>query len=134
MTDPRCNPSVVRMIEALGGVVHVVHESDKNGGFLGSRIDYIRELRAVDPRHVWLNQYRNPNNWRAHHRRTAPAIAQRFPDLDVLFVGAWTTGTLMGCARYFKQHRPGVRIVAVDGEGSVSFGGVPRRRMIPRLR
>jgi cysteine synthase len=51
----------------------------------------------------------------------------------VLFVGAGTTGTLMGCARYLKEwHRP-VRIVAVDTVGSVTFGGPPSRRMIPGL-
>jgi cysteine synthase A len=82
---------------------------------------------------VWLDQYNNPNNWKAHHRRTAPAIARQFPRLDVLFVGAGTTGTLMGCARYFRAwHRP-VRIVAIDTVGSVSFGGTFGRRMIPGL-
>ena len=40
----------------------------------------------------------------------------------MLFVGAGTTGTLMGCARYFREwHRP-VRVVAVDSVGSVTFG------------
>ncbi|MBV9313340.1 MAG: pyridoxal-phosphate dependent enzyme, partial [Pseudonocardia sp.] len=86
-----------------------------------------------DERYVWLNQYANPNNWRAHYGTTAPAIARQFPRLDVLFVGAGTTGTLMGCARYFRQwHRP-VRIVAVDSVGSVTFGGSSGRRMIPGL-
>jgi cysteine synthase A len=44
---------------------------------------------------VWLDQYTNPHNKKAHHRTTAPAIARQFPRLDVLFVGAGTTGTLM---------------------------------------
>ena len=82
---------------------------------------------------MWLNQYENENNWQAHHRHTAPAIARQFPDLDVLFVGAGTTGTLMGCARWFREHRPSVRIVAVDVVGSVSFGGPSSTRMIPGL-
>ena len=51
----------------------------------------------------------------------------------MLFVGAGTTGTLMGCARHFREwHRP-VRVVAVDSVGSVTFGGSPGRRMIPGL-
>ena len=94
--------------------MHIITEPDPAGGFLGARIDYVRALCASDDRYVWLNQYTNPSNWRAHYRTTAPAIARQFPQLDVLFVGAGTTGTLMGCARYFRQwHRP-VRIVAVD--------------------
>jgi cysteine synthase len=51
----------------------------------------------------------------------------------MLFVGAGTTGTLMGCARYFKEHHPSVCIVAVDSVGSVSFGTPAARRMIPGL-
>jgi N-(2-amino-2-carboxyethyl)-L-glutamate synthase len=133
VTDSRCNLSTKRLMEALGSQVHTIVEPDAKSGFLGARIDYVRTLCASDPRYVWLNQYTNPNNWKAHYRTTAPAIARQFPQLDVLFVGAGTTGTLMGCARYFRQwHRP-VRIVAVDSVGSVTFGGAPGRRMIPGL-
>ena len=105
----------------------------RSSGFVGARIGYVRALCASDDRYVWLNQYANPGNWISHYRRTAPAIAHQFPKLDVLFVGAGTTGTLMGCARYFREwHRP-VRIVAVDTVGSVTFGTAPGPRMIPGL-
>jgi N-(2-amino-2-carboxyethyl)-L-glutamate synthase len=133
VTDSRCNLSTRRLMEALGSRVHIISEPDAVGGFLGARIDYVRAMCASDDRYVWLNQYTNPGNWQAHYRTTAPAIARQFPLLDVLFVGAGTTGTLMGCARFFKEwHRP-VRIVAVDSVGSVTFGGAPGRRMIPGL-
>ena len=133
VTDARCNASTVRLMEALGSQVQVIGEPASNGGFLAARINYVRALCDSDDRYVWLNQYSNPGNWQAHYRTTAPAIAHQFPDLDVLFVGAGTTGTLMGCARYFRQWHPQVRIVAVDAVGSVTFGGPPSRRMIPGL-
>ncbi|MFE5402552.1 2,3-diaminopropionate biosynthesis protein SbnA [Streptomyces sp. NPDC056580] len=133
VTDARCNLSTRLLMEALGSQVHVVADPDANGGFLGTRLDYVRSLCESDDRYVWLSQYTNPGNWRAHYRTTGPEIASHFPRLDVLFVGAGTTGTLMGCARFFRQwHRP-VRIVAVDSVGSVAFGGEPGRRMIPGL-
>ncbi|MGW4889928.1 2,3-diaminopropionate biosynthesis protein SbnA [Streptomyces murinus] len=133
VTDSRCNLSTRLLMEALGSEVHVIADQDSNGGFLGTRIEYVRQLCASDERYVWLSQYTNAGNWRAHYRTTAPEIAQQFPDLDVVFIGAGTTGTLMGCARWFRQwHRP-VRIVAVDSVGSVAFGGEPGRRMIPGL-
>jgi cysteine synthase A len=133
VTDSRCNLSTRRLMEALGSQVHTIVEPDATGGFLGARLDYVRALCASDPRYVWLNQYTNPNNWKAHYRTTAPAIARQFPRLDVLFVGTGTTGTLMGCARYFRKWQRPVRIVAVDSVGSVTFGGAPGRRMIPGL-
>src|SRR3954453_17612365 len=133
VTDSRCNLSTRRLMEALGSQVHVVSEPAPVGGLLGARLDHVRSLLASDERYVWLNQYTNPGNWRAHYQRTAPALPPAFPRLDVLFVGAGTTGPLMGCARFFREwHRP-VRIVAVDAVGSVTFGGAPGRRMIPGL-
>ncbi|WP_051338253.1 2,3-diaminopropionate biosynthesis protein SbnA [Streptomyces flavidovirens] len=132
VTDSRCNLATRLMMEALGSQVHVIAAQNERG-FLGARLDYVRALCDLDDRYVWLSQYTNPSNWKAHYRRTAPEIARGFPRLDVLFIGAGTTGTLMGCARYFQEwHRP-VRIVAIDSVGSVSFGGPPGRRMIPGL-
>jgi cysteine synthase A len=134
VTDFRCNLSTRQLMETLGSQVDIITaDPDAIGGLLGARLDYVRALCASDDRYVWLNQYTNPGNGMAHYRTTAPAIARQFPRLDVLFVGAGTTGTLMGCARYFWEwHRP-VRIVAVDSVGSVTFGGAPGRRSIPGL-
>jgi N-(2-amino-2-carboxyethyl)-L-glutamate synthase len=133
VTDSRCNLSTRRLMEALGSHVHIIAEPDPVGGFLGARIDFVRALCASDDRYVWVNQYANPGNWTAHYRTTAPAIARQFPQLDVLFVGAGTTGTLMGCARWFREWHRRVEVVAVDSVGSVTFGGPPGRRMIPGL-
>ncbi|MFF7296301.1 2,3-diaminopropionate biosynthesis protein SbnA [Streptomyces sp. NPDC008265] len=133
VTDSRCNLQTRLLMEALGSQVVVVTDPSPTGGLLGARIEHVRALCASGDRYVWLNQYTNPNNQLAHYRSTAPAIARAFPDLDVLFVGAGTTGTLMGCARFFRAwHRP-VRVVAVDTEGSATFGQAPGRRMIPGL-
>jgi N-(2-amino-2-carboxyethyl)-L-glutamate synthase len=133
VTDSRCNLSTRRLMQAFGSRVHIITEPDPVGGLLGARINYVRSLCASDDRYVWLNQYSNPQNWKAHYRSTAPAIARQFPQLDVLFVGAGTCGTLMGCARYFREWHRRVHVVAVETVGSVTFGGPPGRRMIPGL-
>jgi cysteine synthase A len=135
VTDSRCNRSIMRYMQALGARVHIITHAaaDSDGGLLGARISYVRALCASDQRYVWLNQYTNPGNPNAHFRTTAPAIARDFPQLDVLFIGAGTTGTLMGCARYLREGPRRVHVVAVDSVGSVTFGGPAARRMIPGL-
>jgi cysteine synthase A len=133
VTDSRCNLQTRLLMEAMGAEVHLVTEPDPIGGLLAARMNHVRALCAADPRHVWLNQYTNDDAWRAHYRTTGPAIARQFPELDVLFVGAGTTGTLMGCARYFRHRHPSVRVVAVDPVGSVSFGTPSAPRNIPGL-
>jgi cysteine synthase A len=99
---------------------------------LGARMDYVA-AQVSDKGYIWLNQYTNPNAWKAHYNTTGPDIADEFADVDVVFVGAGTTGTLMGVARYFADHHPQVRVVAVDAVGSVTFGGPAATRLIPGL-
>jgi len=133
VTDDRCNSSALRTMKALGARVHVVTEPLLDGGLLGARLALVRTMCAMDEKYVWLDQYRSAANWQAHFRATAPAIVREFPELDVLFVGAGTTGTLMGCARFLRQRRRPVRIIAVDAVGSVTFGGPSRHRCLPGL-
>ncbi len=131
--DSRTTLVARQLMQNLGAEVHVVTEPHPTEGLLGARLRVVRELCASGDGHVWLNQYVNPANWGAHYRTTGPEILDGFPDLDVLFVGAGTTGTLMGCARYLREAKPGVRIVAVDSVGSVTFGTPSGPRMIPGL-
>ncbi|MFE9139202.1 2,3-diaminopropionate biosynthesis protein SbnA [Streptomyces sp. NPDC007355] len=131
ITDSRCTQASRRLMQRLGADVRVVSRPHPERGLLGARLDLVRRLCEEHDDYHWLNQYANTGNWTAHYQSTAPQIAKAFPDLDVLFVGAGTTGTLMGCARFFREHNPAVTIVAVDAAGSVTFGGEPAPRLIP---
>lgn len=133
VTDPNANAAILRGIKAYGGQVVLVDQRDANDGYVATRVAEIRRRLDADPRLVWLDQYANPANARAHARLTAREILDRFDRLDWLFVGVGTGGTLMGCAEVLAQERPQTRIVAVDPVGSVSFGGTPGRRMIPGI-
>lgn len=139
VTDNRCNLATRQLMETLGARVHIITEPHPTTGMLGARMDYVR-TQVNDHGYVWLNQYTNPNAWKAHYTTTGPDIAAEFTnpttgelDIDVVFVGAGTTGTLMGVARYFADHHPQVRVVAVDAAGSVTFGGEAKTRHIPGL-
>ncbi|MFD8546245.1 2,3-diaminopropionate biosynthesis protein SbnA [Streptomyces sp. NPDC059649] len=133
VTDSRCTLGARQLMQALGSEVHVITTPDPVDGLLGARLAHVRELCAGNEDFLWLNQYANPDNGQAHYDTTGPEILRAFPDLSVLFVGAGTTGTLMGCARYLRDHKPSARVVAVDAAGSVTFGGPARTRMIPGL-
>ncbi|KEF07887.1 MULTISPECIES: 2,3-diaminopropionate biosynthesis protein SbnA [Streptomyces] len=133
VTDSRCTLANRQRMENLGAQVRIITEPDPESGLLGARIRLVQELCASDAGYAWLNQYANLGNWMSHYRTTGPEIAAQFPDLDVLFIGAGTTGTLMGCARYFRENQPSVTVVAVDSVGSVTFGTPAAPRMIPGL-
>ncbi|MDD0972510.1 2,3-diaminopropionate biosynthesis protein SbnA [Pseudomonas fontis] len=133
VSDPNISPQTAKLIEAYGARLMLVNQRDRNGGFLGSRIELIERLLDEDPQLVWTNQYGNINNVEAHYLSTAPAILRQFAQPDYVFVGAGTTGTLGGVSRYLRQHSPRTRIVAVDSVGSVTFGQPSGPRHIPGL-
>ncbi|WP_133903320.1 2,3-diaminopropionate biosynthesis protein SbnA [Actinophytocola oryzae] len=133
VTDPKANPQPVKMMRALGAEVVVVGRHDEHGGYLSSRIDYITTRLSYEPDLHWLNQYANPSGPGAHRDRTGRAILDHVPDVGHVFVAAGTTGTLMGCAAYLREHSPGTRVVAVDVEGSAIFGHPEGPRHIPGM-
>lgn len=131
--DPNVSQSNLKLMKALGTVIVQVDAKDDNGGYLGTRIAYVQQAIAADPNCLWLNQYSNPANPETHARTTATSIFNSFTRVNYLFVGAGTTGTLMGCVDFFKKHSPYTKIVAVDSLGSVTFGGPAGKRHIPGL-
>jgi N-(2-amino-2-carboxyethyl)-L-glutamate synthase len=133
VTDPNCKRQDVALIRATGATVDIVRTKDENGSYLGARKERVKELCARNPNHVWLNQYESQANVQAHRDTTAVSIDHEFPELDVLFVGVGTGGTLMGCVEYFSERGRDSRIVAVDSVGSVNFGGKPGPRYIAGL-
>lgn len=133
VVDPNTSAHSIKIMKAFGANVVVVERLDSNGGYLGTRIGYIRDLLERDRRYVWLNQYENPNNPAIHARMTARSISEAFERVDYLFVGTGTSGTLMGCVRHFRDRSPHTRIVAVDSIGSVTFGLPAGKRYIPGL-
>ena len=133
VSDPNLSPQTHKLMLAYGAQVVIVTEHDRNGGFLGTRIAYIRHRLEEDPSLVWLNQYTSADNTGAHVRFTGPEVFSAFPRVDFLFVGAGTTGTLGGLSRFAREHSPHTRIVAVDSVGSVTFGRPSGRRFIAGL-
>lgn len=133
VTDPNLSSACLKQMKSYGAKIIRIDQKDKNGGYLTTRINTILKMVEEDPNIVWTNQYANTNNVDAHYRTTAPQIHHYFPVLDTLFIGSGTTGTLGGCAKYFKEHSPETKIVAVDSCGSVTFGHPPSRRLLPGL-
>lgn len=133
VTDPNLSLQAQEYIKLYGGQLIKINRKDKNGGYLGTRIDLIKKLIKKDPTLIWTNQYSSLFNIDAHYKTTAQEIYQQFPNLDYLFIGAGTTGTLVGCAKYFKKYSPLTKIIAVDAKGSVTFGFKSSTRYIPGI-
>ncbi len=72
-----------------------------------------------------LNQFANPDNPRAHYEGTAPEIWRDTQGQISHFVSSMgTTGTIMGCSRYFKEKNPKIQIIGVQPDGESSIAGI----------
>jgi cysteine synthase B len=71
-------------------------------------------LAADNPGWAFLYQYGNEANPRAHYESTGPEILADVPDITHFVAGLGTSGTLMGVGTYLKEHKPDVKVFAVE--------------------
>jgi [CysO sulfur-carrier protein]-thiocarboxylate-dependent cysteine synthase len=82
-----------------------------------------RKLADERPDWVMLYQYGNEANARAHYEATGPELLADLPEITHVVAGLGTTGTLMGLGRFFREHKPEVRIVAAEPRyGELVYG------------
>jgi len=83
-----------------------------------------------------LDQFANPDNPDAHYQGTAPEIWQQTAGKLTHFVSSMgTTGTIMGCSRYFKEQNPAIQIVGLQPMEGASIPGIRRwpREYLPKI-
>jgi cysteine synthase B len=74
-----------------------------------------------------LNQFANEDNSVVHFETTAPEIYQQTNGKITHFVSAMgTTGTIMGCSKYFKSQNTNIQIIGVQPEDGSSIAGIRR--------
>ncbi|GAA0958240.1 cysteine synthase [Kribbella koreensis] len=92
----------------------------------GGSNEAVRVAKQVAEEHpdwVMLYQYGNPSNAAAHYDGTAREILADLPSVTHFVAGLGTTGTLMGAGRFFREHKPEVRIVAAEPRyGELVYG------------
>jgi cystathionine beta-synthase len=89
-----------------------------------------KRLVQETPGAFYANQYHNQANPEAHYQSTAPEIwDQTAGEVDVFVAGMGTGGTISGCGRFFKEKKPGFRLVGVDPIGSLYYEYIKTGRM-----
>lgn len=76
---------------------------------------------------IVLDQFANTDNWGAHYSGTGPEIWRDTGGAVTHFVSSMgTTGTIMGCSRYFKEVDGRIRIVGVQPIEGDAIPGIRR--------
>ncbi len=114
-------------LRAMGAEI-VMARSDVTKGHPEYYQERAAEIARRTPGALYINQFGNPANPRAHEESTGPEIwAQMQHDVDAVVAGVGTGGTLTGLARFFAQASPQTEMVLADPEGSVLTNYVQTR-------
>lgn len=111
------NPQVLSLLRAYGAELTLTDPMQGSDGA-------IREARRLARSHpgefLYLDQYNNPANWRAHYDTTAVEIWEQTRRAVTHFIaGLGTTGTFTGTSRRLKTLHPEIRAIAVQPAGGL---------------
>ena len=122
-----------RTIEAFGAEIELTPGKRSTDG----AIIRAHKILEENPEQYYMpNQFDNDNNVVAHYETTGPEIfKQTKGEIDAFVAGMGTTGTLMGVSRYFKEHKPSVKIVGVEPTVNHSIQGLKNlhESIVPRI-
>jgi S-sulfo-L-cysteine synthase (O-acetyl-L-serine-dependent) len=119
------------VMKAFGAEIILVTQQE---GMEGAR-DLALKMQAEGRGRV-LDQFANPDNPRAHYEGTAPEIWRDTGGAITHFVSSMgTTGTIMGCSRFFKEKDPAIQVIGVQPDGESSIPGIRKwpEPYLPRI-
>lgn len=110
---PACvSPERRAVMNAFGADIELTPGCDRTDGAIRRAHHIISEC---GDQFFMPDQFSNPANWKAHYESTAPEIVKDTSgNADLFIAGMGTTGTLMGCSRYFREHHLGIKVAGVE--------------------
>ena len=95
----------------------------QKGGMEGARD--LAEQMVREKKGIMLDQFANPDNPLAHYESTGPEIWRDTEGRITHFVSSMgTTGTIMGCSRFFKEKNPEIQIIGCQPEEGSQIPGI----------
>lgn len=92
-----------------------------------SHIGVAKRLNKEIPNSHILDQYSNRSNFLAHYEGTAKELVEQMNnDIDYVFIGAGTGGTITGISQKVKETVPKAKIIGVDPYGSLLAESDPK--------
>ena len=105
-----------------------------SSGIIGSR-DYV-DKKMEEGGYIMLNQFANPDNWKAHYNTTGPEVWNDTEGTVTHFVAAMgTTGTIIGTSTYLKEKNPAIQIIGAQPSDGSQIPGIRKwpQEYLPKI-
>ena len=128
----------IDMLKAMGAKV-IVKPTNVAAEDPESYYSTAKRLSKEIPNSIYINQYNNQSNCKAHYESTGPEIwKQTDGKLTHLLVGVGTGGTISGTAKYLKEKNSKIKIWGIDCYGSLfkkyhETGEIDKNEIFPYL-
>jgi cysteine synthase A len=100
-----------KLIQALGAELVLTPGQES----LRGAVEKVEEMAASDSRVFVPQQFKNPDNPRVHYEETAHELWRQMSGKVSAFVaGVGSGGTLQGVGKFLKEHKPDVKLAAVE--------------------
>ncbi|MFW6303595.1 MAG: cysteine synthase A [Candidatus Sumerlaeota bacterium] len=100
-----------KLIRALGAELILTPAEESIEG----AVSKVKEIADGDPRVFVPQQFENPDNPRVHYEETSTEIwRQMNGEVGCFVAGVGSGGTLQGVGKFLREHKPDIRIVAVE--------------------
>jgi len=116
--------------KAMGAEV-ISTRSDVGKGHPDYYQDLAEAITQRTPGAIYINQFANPANPRAHEATTGPELLRQLEgQVDAVVVGVGSGGTLTGIGRFMQRASPKTAMILADPEGSVLAPYIESGRMV----
>ncbi|MFF9070192.1 PLP-dependent cysteine synthase family protein [Streptomyces sp. NPDC014891] len=121
VVDNHSSADKLRGMRAYGA--DILNVAGDEGGLATAERDTTAERLAAEHGAYWTAQHRNqgnPNGYRPLARELHDDLGD---DIQYLYGAVGTGGSLCGTGRFLRERIPDLKIIGVEPEGSVLFGG-----------
>jgi len=134
LTLPAC-VSIERrsILIAMGAELELTPGSEKTDGAI-ARAHSILEKHP--DKYYMPNQFKNEANYMSHYYSTGPEIIQQTNgEADLFVAGMGTTGTLMGCSKYFRDNNFKTKVLGIEPEEGHKIQGLKNMKeaIVPEI-
>jgi cysteine synthase A len=112
------SPERRKILKALGAEVVLADQIDGiPGKVTGNDINHAAEIAiqlAKEKGAFYADQFNNKSNIKAHFESTGPEILFDLPEVDAFIASIGSGGTFVGCSRFLKSKKPGIKCIAAE--------------------